>query len=290
MDGAKALALPIRFGQEMNIKFIFEPKLIWKSTENNQEWFNATFALPNLEIINTSNNSIAYKLKKILSAAQSLNNEFLSTNSGFNININANYPLKWGLGSSSTLISMIAQWAIINDFSLYNLVSNGSGYDIACATQNTPIYYQKTKDSTQISQIKIRNGIKHNSVFVYLGKKQDSNIEIERYKKIEKPSKNTLKHISKLTEKICKASNAIQLINHVIEHEEILSSLLNKPTLETQLKAKNIIFNGAIKSLGAWGGDFAMFVANEPLYVTKDNLKKLGFNTMFTYDELLIKG
>ena len=51
LNGAKALAFPICFGQEMNVEFIAEPKLIFKSTENNQEWFNVSFSLPNLILL-----------------------------------------------------------------------------------------------------------------------------------------------------------------------------------------------------------------------------------------------
>ena len=188
LNGAKALAFPICFGQEMNVEFIAEPKLIFKSTENNQEWFNVSFSLPNLDITNTSNNSIASELKKILFSAQSLNNEFLSTHSGYSININANYPLKFGFGSSSTLISLIARLANVNEYTLFKMVSNGSGYDIACATQDTPIFYQLVNETPVVTKAKIGNGIKSHCIFAYLGNKQNSKEEVERYKKYEKPS------------------------------------------------------------------------------------------------------
>lgn len=287
LNGAKALAFPICFGQEMNVEFIAEPKLIFKSTENNQEWFNVSFSLPNLDITNTSNNSIAIELKNILLSAQSLNNEFLSTHSGYSININANYPLKFGFGSSSTLISLIARWAKVNEYALFKRVSNGSGFDIACATQDSPIFYQLVNETPVITKAKIGNGIKRHCIFAYLGNKQNSKEEVERYKKYEKPSQNIIDRISKLTKVMCEASNAIKLIESIIEHEEILSSIINKPVLNDHERFYN--FNGSIKSLGAWGGDFAMFVAAEPLYIIRNEIKKLGIKTMFSFDELKIK-
>ena len=287
INGAKALAFPICFGQEMNVEFISEPKLIFKSNENNQEWFNTSFTLPNLEILNTSNNSIAIELKNIILSAQTLNKEFLSTQSGYSININANYPLKFGFGSSSTLISLIARWANVNEYALFKMVSNGSGYDIACATQDAPIFYQLVDEIPVITKAKIGNGIKRHCIFAYLGNKQNSKKEVDRYKQYEKPSQKLIDRISKLTKDICEASNAIKLIESIIEHEEILSSIINKPILNDHDRFHN--FNGPIKSLGAWGGDFAMFVAAEPLYIIRNEIKKLGIKTMFSFDELKIK-
>ena len=287
LNGAKALAFPICFGQNTDIEFISEPKLIFKSNENNQEWFTTTFTLPNLDIFNTTSNLIAIELKNILLSAQSLNKDFLSTQSGFSININANYPLKFGFGSSSTLISLIARWANVNEYTLFKMVSNGSGYDIACATQNTPIFYQLIDETPVITKAEIGNGIKRHCIFAYLGNKQNSKEEVERYMKYEIPSKKIIDRISKLSKEICEASNAIKLIESIIEHEEILSSVINKPILNDHDRFHN--FNGPIKSLGAWGGDFAMFVAAEPLYIIRNDIKKLGIKTMFSYDELKIK-
>ncbi len=220
-------------------------------------------------------------------SAQSLNNEFLSTHSGYSININANYPLKFGFGSSSTLISLIARWAKVNEYALFKRVSNGSGFDIACATQDSPIFYQLVNETPVITKAKIGNGIKRHCIFAYLGNKQNSKEEVERYKKYEKPSQNIIDRISKLTKVMCEASNAIKLIESIIEHEEILSSIINKPVLNDHERFYN--FNGSIKSLGAWGGDFAMFVAAEPLYIIRNEIKKLGIKTMFSFDELKIK-
>ena len=59
-----------------------------------------------------------------------------------NITTKLTFPRAWGLGTSSTLISLIAQWAKCDPFELLFEAFGGSGYDIACATANSPISYQ----------------------------------------------------------------------------------------------------------------------------------------------------
>jgi hypothetical protein len=58
---------------------------------------------------------------------------------GYNITTHLNFPKKWGLGTSSTLINNIAQWLQIDAFTLLNNSFGGSGYDIACKITNTII-------------------------------------------------------------------------------------------------------------------------------------------------------
>jgi len=51
LDGAKSLALPTKFGQELIITRINEPQLIWGSFANTGEcWFEASFDLPKLRL------------------------------------------------------------------------------------------------------------------------------------------------------------------------------------------------------------------------------------------------
>jgi len=286
MNGAKALAFPIRYGQEMNIKPIPNKMLNWESTQNDQIWFTASFELPNLSILTTSDTAIAFELKNILQCALSLNPAFLVAQCGFTINVNADYLLTWGFGSSSTLIYLISKWAAINEFSLFRKVSDGSAYDLACASQQTPIFYQLAEEMPIITPTEFGNGIKKHSVFAYLGNKQNTKAEIIRYKKSANPSQKQIERISILADEICKASNAIELIEFIKEHEKIMSSIIRKTVLAQQVFPG---FKGAVKSLGAWGGDFAMFTADKSLDNLKEELKQFGFTTLFSYDDFVIK-
>ena len=74
LDGAKALAIPTKFGQHLEVKKIDEPKLIWESySDTNNLWLQVEFDLPRLRIISETfdseldggNDTLAFDLQKI---------------------------------------------------------------------------------------------------------------------------------------------------------------------------------------------------------------------------------
>ena len=69
-----------------------------------------------LQFKSKNEDAISKRLSQILNATKSLNPEFLNTQQGFNIKTNLEFPKNWGLGTSSTLINNIAQWANIDAF------------------------------------------------------------------------------------------------------------------------------------------------------------------------------
>ena len=66
------------------------------------------------------------------------------------------------------------------------------------------------------------------------------------------------------------------------EHEKMLSSVLEmKPVKETLF----LDFDGTIKSLGAWGGDFVLVISqNDP----KSYFAFKGFETVIPYSEMIL--
>ena len=87
LDGAKSLALPTKFGQDLVVENIKEPQLIWGSfTDSGECWFEAIFDLPKLRLVNCTFNSdkegsaefIAETLLEILEEAKRLNPDFLN--------------------------------------------------------------------------------------------------------------------------------------------------------------------------------------------------------------------
>ena len=71
LDGAKALALPTKFGQDMVVEKINYINLIWKSFDENRNiWFEAEFDLTNLKIIKSDKDIQTTKtLQKMLKEA-----------------------------------------------------------------------------------------------------------------------------------------------------------------------------------------------------------------------------
>ena len=140
LKGALALALPLKLGQSFTVETVCTPSLQWNAYQPDGPWFSVTLNSENLEIINCDDRPKAEKLAQILKAVKRLNPAAFKEGLYFETHLDFN-P-NWGLGSSSTLIANLARWANVNPYELLKLTFGGSGYDIACATAERPIYYQ----------------------------------------------------------------------------------------------------------------------------------------------------
>ncbi|MBA6155914.1 GHMP kinase [Tenacibaculum sp. S7007] len=291
LDGATSLAVPTKFGQDLIIKPIKEPQLIWGSfTDKGECWFEASFDLPKLRLTSATFNSnkegsaefIAETLRDILSEAKKLNPQFLNSENGFIIKTNLTFPQDWGLGSSSTLINNIATWANVNPFALLWNAFSGSGYDIACASHNSPILYQLEDKKPIIEEVKFNPSFKDELFFVYLNQKQNSREGIAQYKQHREEGKTLIPEINNLTQEFLKADSSKSLNKIIIEHEHIISSIIKQEPVKKRLFSD---YFGETKSLGAWGGDFILATGN------KDTIKyfnKKGYNTVIPYKEMVL--
>lgn len=291
LDGAQSLAMPTKFGQDLIIEKIKEPQIIWASfTHEAACWFEAVFDLPKLRLSSCTFNSdkegsaemIAETLLEILQEAKRLNPDFLKTDGGFIVKTKLTFPRNWGLGSSSTLINSVASWANIDAFQLLWNSFKGSGYDIACAQNNTPILYQIESDKPVVKTIEFNPYFKSNIFFIHLNQKQDSKEGIAKFRETDKDLSSQIKRISEITNEFLNASSIEDFNKLIVEHEQIISSIIKiKPV-------KQILFPGyfgEIKSLGAWGGDFILATGNEktPVY-----FKNKGYDTILTFSEMIL--
>lgn len=282
LDGALALGLPTKFGQDLVSELIDEPNIYWKSKdEKGNCWFEQTFSLPLTNKV--LSNSVADSLQHILKTTAKLNPNFLTANKGFKITTHLSFPADWGLGTSSTLINNIAQWAKVGAFELLAKTFDGSGYDIACAQNDTPILFQLEQKKPMIKQVDFSPIFKDQLYFVHLNKKQRSNSEITRYKEINKGVNEAIKTVSEITDLVINATNLDDFEMLLTEHEQLLSSVLQIPPVQ-QLHFKD--YFGKVKSLGAWGGDFVLATGNQD---TPKYFKKKGFETILLYDEMILK-
>jgi hypothetical protein len=85
---------------------------------------------------------VSTNLQRLFLQAHKMNPLFPDPAFSWKVVTDTNFPLEWGLGSSSTLISNLAWWAGVDPFELLFSTSSGSGYDIACARQKTPLLYR----------------------------------------------------------------------------------------------------------------------------------------------------
>ncbi|WP_413999489.1 GYDIA family GHMP kinase [Flavobacterium sp. W1B] len=285
LDGAKAFALPTKFGQNLIIESGINQEISWKSYDSNGSiWFEETISF--LEISSSQipeSESVKTTLIEILHQAFLLNPDFLNNTNGYTISTQLTFPRKWGLGTSSTLINNIAQWLQIDAFVLLNNSFGGSGYDIACAQNDFPILYHLVNGKPIVEKVSFNPAFSQNIYFVYLNKKQSSKTSIARYQtnKAFKREK-TIDEINKVTQTILNATNLDTFAEAITAHEALMSHVLETSTVQETLFSD---FDGAIKSLGAWGGDFVMAVSKED---PTAYFKSKGYETILTYDEMIL--
>jgi len=284
LDGAKSFAIPTKYGQDFVVQNISEPLIIWQSFDcNNKQWFACTFTLPNLEISTPCTDlPVAKILQKIVKEALKLDTKNTDKKSGFFIKTNLSFPRNWGLGSSSTLINNVAKWLNINAFELLNKSFGGSGYDIACAQNNTAICYQLVNKKPQIKAINFNPNFKDSLFFVHLNKKQNSKNAIENYRKYAGNIFAFAEEISQLTNAIIASKNCIDFEKIMLEHEKIIASVIKQKPIQKTLFSD---YFGQTKSLGAWGGDFILATGNEN---TPNYFKNKGFKTVIPYQEMIL--
>jgi mevalonate kinase len=286
LDGAKAFAIPVRMGQWMHLRESVGSEVVWNSHDRNGEvWFTAKFDLLDFEVTSTNNETLAQSLRQILKEASRLNSDFLSKWKKYRIDTYLEFNRAWGLGSSSTLVSCIAQWADVNPYILLFNSLGGSGYDIACAQAEGPIVYQLGDNELHISHVDFEPNFTDKLFFVYLGKKTDSAEARKLYHKHRANCNGALNHISDITEEIHKTKNLQDFEKCLVEHEKIISKSLHLTTVKDDLFSD---YWGAVKSLGAWGGDFVLATSDRDPLTSKAYFRDKGLNTIFTYDELFV--
>jgi mevalonate kinase len=285
LDGAKALAIPCKKGQTLQIKAHRGSDLIWECFDlNNELWFEAQISLYDFSSIRTSDKKISEFLAKLLKATVRHNTEFLNKWNGFKAVHKLEFHQDWGLGSSSTLINNVANWAEINPFHLHFDVSSGSGYDIACAEADGPIVYQLKEDELHFEEIDFDPSFLEHVNFLFLGNKQSSSSAISHYSKAVKQRQLLAAKVSELTERVLTTTSLSDFMQVIEDHENLLAKEIGMQRVQQERFPK---FEGVVKSLGAWGGDFAMVVSAKPFEDVNAYFKNLGYSTLIPYYDML---
>jgi mevalonate kinase len=177
LDGAEALALPTTVGQSMRVKYrhSYQPILNWKSIDHSGKvWFESNFEFWHFNPVRPLNDETEKFVSGILKAVRMQNPHFLRDDVDVFVETKIEFPLEWGLGSSSSFVYNVAQWAYVSPFELLKKTIGGSGYDIACAQAMGPIRYQKFEGKPQWESTPFNPSFKDHIYFIYLGKKQNS--------------------------------------------------------------------------------------------------------------------
>ncbi len=289
LDGATALAVPTSFGQKLTVENIHEPVIKWKSIDSlGNAWFEASFRVKKGQIqtaskLTEANKKISERLQNILSEAHHLNPEILSGNQGYHVNTKLDFPQNWGLGSSSTLISNIAEWFGIDPYQLLKKTFGGSGYDIASAQNDHPVTYTLNNDKRQVLAAGFDPAFKEQLFFVHLNRKQSSRESIAHYRNQPKEKlEEAVEKITSLTHQIISAETLSEFELFMKIHETVISQIIQTPKIKTQLFQD---YPRAIKSLGGWGGDFILATGSEK---EKEYFRRKGYETIIPYSEMVL--
>ncbi|WP_016988215.1 GYDIA family GHMP kinase [Flavobacterium sp. ACAM 123] len=285
LDGATAFALPTKFGQDLIVEKNANHSIHWKSFDaDGQIWFEDCIMFSEIKSpVVVEPETIKTTLLSILHEAFLLNSDFISEETGYTVTTHLNFPKKWGLGTSSTLINNIAQWLQIDAFTLLNNSFGGSGYDIACAQNNCPVLYHLEKGKPIVQKVTFKPAFSQHIYFVYLNKKQSSKTAIATYQNNKTKNLNkSIDAINKITLEVLNANSLPAFAQAIEKHEYKMSTILEITTVKELLFSD---FKSQVKSLGAWGGDFVMVLSeSDPTAYFKEN----GFETIIPYDEMIL--
>ncbi len=290
LDGGLALAIPTSYGQELEISVQKESYLHWQSFDaNNTLWFTTKLSISKDGAFNTLETGgekvVTNRLIKLLNAASTINPDFAHTCMGKLASTRLDFLNNWGLGTSSTLINNIAQWAKINPYKLLHTGFGGSGYDIACAQSKGPIWYKNTDpNQPEVNPVKLNWTFKESLFFVHLNKKMDSKAGISSYRAQPKPAELVFNQLETISNALPKVGSLDEFEALIRQHERLIGKVINKTPIQEELFGDYA--HGAIKSLGAWGGDFVLATGNSS---TPNYFKAKGYNTVIPFNNMALK-
>ena len=288
LQGARALALPLNLGQSLEVTTINDQNgmIHWDAYTPKGFWFASIFSKHDFTVHASDDMDKADNLRRIFKEIKSLNPNILQDHNDYFFTTRLEFDKDWGLGSSSTLISLLAQWADVNPYELLKRTMGGSGYDIACATASQPIIYQLINGKPIVEKVDFKPAFADKLYFVYQGHKQSSGKEVKSFKERAKTSdfSKEIAEISEISDALIKTASFNDFCALLTRHEEIMSRCLEQPPLKSQFPD----FQGVIKSLGAWGGDFFLAATRLPEKEVKDYFQEKGLEIIIKYDDIVL--
>ena len=302
LKGALALALPLKLGQSLEVERLEtnNEQIQWKAWRPEGRWFSVTLNRENLVNFSTDDPDKAMRLCQILQAVKQLNPKAFEGND-LKFTTRLDFDPNWGLGSSSTLIANLARWANVNPYELLKLTFGGSGYDIACATAEQPIYYQladldcfvprndakRQSESTPMVEIVDFNPpFAEHLFFVYQGQKQSSSKEIKAFLEKANPTdlQKDIEAVSEISRAVTKCESLDEFAMLMQCHERIIARCIGQEPVQKRFPD----FEGVLKSLGAWGGDFILAATGWDENQVREYFKGKGLEVVFGYKEIVL--
>ena len=282
VDGALVLAVPTKPGQEFFYEEIQNGKslIFWQAFHQNKLWLSVTIDYSDWRILETNLPNSAEFILKVLRNIQQLSTSRFRGNSTYHLRTNLQFPPDFGLGSSSTLMTNLAEWATIDAFNLNDISLGGSGYDVAVAKEKSAVLYQNENGKRSVEKVDFSPMFKDELILIHLNQKQDTREGIHFYKSKPK-SAELISEFSELTRKIFESKD-LENFSHLMEiHERKVADFLQIKTVKEKYFEEAPVF---VKSMGAWGGDFVLS-RQFPGY--KAWFSERGFYRIFSWYDLI---
>ncbi len=289
LNGFESIALPTKWGQSMHVWEFDTPGnqhdfLIFEAKDiQNNIWFSCRFELPTFQVIDSDllSNTETIRLKQIFQKADLAH---WKIGKSYRIETKLDFNRVYGLGSSSTLITLMAEYLNLNALQLQFEVFGGSGYDVAVGMIKKPIVYWLTEDDSNWQFWQMNTQLSQNWEVVFFGKKMDSRKSISEVQdalnEIAEDDFYTAQfdHILKLTKN---ATDKLSMEASLEMYQKLLSESIHLKTPYEVLEISPV--NGGLcKWLGAWGGD--MILVNDVIlnaYPEKfENYSKMKWNDL----------
>ncbi|HKK89291.1 MAG TPA: GYDIA family GHMP kinase [Saprospiraceae bacterium] len=282
LTGAQSLALPLIYGQDLSAERVPTEHLQWTSYDyNGNTWFEGLYNPEKAAWEKASDLGTADILQGMLRECVKMNSVLRLD--GWKIETRLEFDRKWGWGSSSTLINNMAQWALVDAFTLSERTLGGSGYDIACAQSVQPILYKIEKGKGVFEAVNWQPPFSRSIFFAFTGKKRDSRQATAQFDRNRDYSAE-VQQMDLLTRAMMRTADVKEFERLTLHHEALVSEVLGQKTVQKEFFQD---FPGAIKSLGAWGGDFIMAVSQEEEASVRNYFRSKELDPVFRFDEII---
>jgi mevalonate kinase len=252
LHGAKALSLPATVGQTLNVELHHLPEVVVQShTLHGATWLQARYSLEGTLL---DGPPAAVRLQALLQKALALSGA--TTLPPSQLTFQLQFEQHWGLGSSATLVHLVAQWLGVDAMALFERTEKGSGYDLATALEGQPIVYQITPEGPRWKPTAAHWPFMDQLWLVPTGGKQRSDVEVTRFLERPVPQTAQLDRISAIAEELVEVSNPTDFKALMHEHEQIIAAMVGQTPLAERFPHPNL----GLKWLGAWGGDLVLAV------------------------------
>lgn len=263
MYGLEALAFPVHLGQWMKVwetPSAGNSHLIWQAKDNkNQVWFECKIDTDILHVIDTTDESLSKTLIKLLRyASEQLPDFFLHKN--IRVETELEFSTTTGLGSSSTLVSLFADWTGLNPLDVQYAVFGGSGYDVMVSKLGKPLVFWKENDTANWAPFILNPEFTKDWYVLFTGEKMNSRLSLDAVReKLEMIMGNPLfsMQLGQILNGLKDPKSTMLLEAGLEMWQGLMAALLGLPRPYDKYELKPIQ-GGLCKWLGAWGGDMIL--------------------------------